>query len=119
METMRGEAATGAKLRAVRLKVVDVALLAIVFVPPTIVMTVYAMSPLNGHKPIAGYPWQLVAACSQSIGALTMRRVPRRVSPAGMAWLAVWFVLVAMSMTLFVQASAGALAVGIERAVCH
>jgi len=117
MEMMRGQGVTGSPPRARADKLIDMALLVMAIVPPAIVLTVYAMFLLNGHKPI-GYPWQLVAYGGQSLMYLTMRNRRRRGTPT--VWLAIlslWFVLTTISLVLFVQSSATMLALGIERAV--
>lgn len=115
MEMLPGQMVTESKVRSRRARMLDTALLAAAIIPPTIVLTVYAMCLLNDHTPI-GYPWQLVSAAGQSVVALTVRRVAHRLSVARLAVFAVAFVLMTAGAVMFVRGSAGTLAHSIERA---
>lgn len=115
MEMLPGNMVTESTVRSRRARILDAALLAAAIIPPTIVLTVYAMCLLNNHTPI-GYPWQLVSAAGQSVVALAVRRVAHRLSAARLAVFAVAFVLMTTSAVMFVRASASTLAIAIERA---
>lgn len=116
MEMMVGPSkVTESKRRAMGLMVFDAALLAYAIAAPTIVITVYAMFLLNEHRPVS-YPWQLVMFGSQSVVALAVRHLLRRLSPWRLAVFAVAFAMMMVTLILFVRSSADGLALAIERA---
>lgn len=115
METMVGPSkATDSKRRAMGLMVFDAALLTYAIAAPTIVITVYAMFLLNEHRPVS-YPWQLFMFVSQSVIALAVRHLLRRLSSWRLAVFAVALALMIATLILFVRSSADGLALAIER----